>query len=253
MKLHFIIHSLGAGGAERVLVLICNYLADKGYDISIITYDSKNEYDFSKNIKRIALNSSSFKNKRLNNLFNLFKFYRIRDNRPDIIISFITLNNLTSIIIGKILGIKVIVSEHNSYNLVQSPKILTYITHRLIYPFANKVTVLTSHDLPYYRKRFCKVMVMPNPVTFKPIDKINSTKAKEMIAVGNLDRFHQKGFDNLIRFISPILKRNKTWILKIVGKGNVGMPYLKELVNQEGIKTYGFTGGNVSRCSLYLI
>ena len=54
--------------------------------------------------------------------------------------------------------------------------------------------------------------------------------------MGNLNRYHHKGFDNLISLISPILHSNRDWVLKIVGSGDTGLNKLKKIVQAENLK-----------------
>ena len=61
MRIHFIIHSLIAGGAERVLVLISSFLANKNYDVTIITFSNENDYQLPENLKQIVLNKRKLK------------------------------------------------------------------------------------------------------------------------------------------------------------------------------------------------
>ncbi len=230
MKIDFIISGLQGGGAQRVMVILANHFAEKGYEISIITFSGKHD-DFEINplINRVKLHKSKIKIHRIGVLINLLKYYRAKKNRPAIIISFITLMNLISIIVAKIYSIKIIISEHNSHLQAQSPKFLTYLTRKLFYRHADFVTVLTSYDIDFYKKLKSNVIVMPNPCSFTPIENSNKQREKVILAVGNLDRYQHKGFDNLISFIEPILKSNPDWILKIIGGGDTGKNHLKNI------------------------
>ncbi len=236
MRIDFVIHALLGGGAERVLITIANYLSQKNYRVRIIIFKELNKYELSENIELVGLIKSKVKNKRLNNLYNLLDYYKNKNNRPEALISFITLNNLISIIAAKLYKIPIIVSEHNSYLREQSPKILTKITRNIFYPLADKVTVLTSFDIPFFEKRNCNVMIMPNPSTFKPASIETTRRKKEILAVGNLDRYHAKGLDNLIRIIAPVLMENIEWRLRIIGEGSKGTSYLEKIVKEHNLE-----------------
>ena len=77
---------------------------------------------------------------------------------------------------------------------------------------------------------------MPNPCTFTPIKENTLTRGKVILAIGSLDRYHDKGFDNLIKLISPVLKQHPDWMLKIVGKGEIGRAFLEELAIENGVE-----------------
>jgi glycosyltransferase involved in cell wall biosynthesis len=104
-----------------------------------------------------------------------------------------------------------------------------------LYRFANFTTVLTKFDVDYYKKHSANVVVMPNPCTFHAIVENDRTKDNSIVAVGNLDRYHHKGFDNLITIVAPILKKYPSWNLKIVGEGDTGMNYLQDLARKNNI------------------
>ncbi|RTE53801.1 glycosyltransferase family 4 protein [Arenibacter aquaticus] len=236
MKIDFIIGSLTGGGAERVLVLLANYFVENGHTVRIITFYDGDAYELDSRISRVRLHGGKIKNHKIRSLKNLIGFYRIKDNRPNVIISFITQTNLVSIIVAKIYDINIIVSEHNSYLRAQHPKYLTNFTRTFLYPLANYLTVLTSFDIEYYKKKKVNVVVMPNPCSFAPIVEHNKTKDKTILAIGNLDRYHHKGFDNLLTLIAPVLHNHKDWTLKIIGGGEKGLKFLTKLVNQHNIQ-----------------
>lgn len=236
MKIHFIISSLNGGGAQRVLTVMANNLAEKlNYKITIITlFNVKSEYYISPKIEVKSLSGMSFlPSHTLRSILRLSKFYLNKRNRPDVIISFITLTNQITIIVAKIFGIKIIAQEHNSYHrYMKNRKLSTDFTKKRLYPMADIVTVLTSYDIDFYKKYGVNVRVLPNPCSFPPITENNYNRQKVIVAVGNLDRYHHKGFDNLIHLITPVLKKNPDWVLKIAGSGDNGLKYLSELVQK---------------------
>ncbi|MDO6819742.1 glycosyltransferase [Zobellia sp. 1_MG-2023] len=76
---------------------------------------------------------------------------------------------------------------------------------------------------------------MPNPCTFKPINTNNHSRKKTILAVGSLNRFHHKGFDNLLNLLPPVLSKNSEWDLKIIGEGDKGLKYLTNLAQKNKI------------------
>ncbi|NKI27113.1 glycosyltransferase family 4 protein [Arenibacter sp. 6A1] len=230
MKIDFIVSSLIGGGAERVLVLLAAHLLQKGHSVSIITFNKGEDFEIDPGIQRIRLHDGGIKNHTLRSLNNLFKYYKVKINRPEIAISFITATNLIAIVVAKYFKIPIICSEH--INHLQKGNYITKFTRSIAYRFADRVTVLTTFDKPYYEKKGIKVTVMPNPCTFSPIKTYNPKRDKILLAIGNLDRYYHKGFDNLIQLIHPVLKSNKDWKLKIIGSGDDGMQFLKKKVEQ---------------------
>ncbi|MBP1841702.1 glycosyltransferase family 4 protein [Formosa algae] len=252
MRIHFIISRLKGGGAERVLTLLATAFAKKTeYDISIITLnDCEDFYTIPDSIERISMDYGRITNHTVKSIVNLSSFYSKKANRPDLIISFITLTNFITIIVAKLFGIKIIVEEHNSYlRAMQSRKQLTEFTRKHLYKRADLLTVLTSFDVSYYEQYNVNVMVMPNPCSFLPLTSQITAREKTILAVGNLDRYNHKGFDNLIEFIAPILKSNPEWTLKIAGTGDQGLTLLTKLVEQYHIADQVVFTGFVSNIS----
>lgn len=239
MKVHFIISSLNGGGAERVLTIMANSLVDSlNYDVSIITlFNSKSEYELSNKIKHNNLKKTNITpSHTFNSIIGLSRLYSKKRNRPDIIISFITLTNQISLIVAKLFSIKIIVQEHNSHHrFMKGRKFSTIFTKKYLYRMANLVTVLTSYDIPYYQQFGINVKVLPNPCSYKPIVINTHKRDKVILAVGDLNRYHHKGFDNLLNFITPILKENPDWKLKIAGSGNEGLKTLEKIVEKQDL------------------
>jgi glycosyltransferase involved in cell wall biosynthesis len=77
---------------------------------------------------------------------------------------------------------------------------------------------------------------MPNPCTFTPLINDSVNREKVILSIGNLNRYHHKGFDNLIKLSAPILKNNKDWVLKIIGGGDNGKEILSKLVVDHDIE-----------------
>lgn len=239
MKIDFIISSLGGGGAERVLTLMVNSLAENSKNkISVITlFESKEDYKLDSAINKIKLKrikhvpSHTFRS-----IINLSRHYFTKSNRPDVIVSFITLTNFITIVVAKLFSIKIIAQEHNSYlRHMKGRKRITEFTKKHIYKLADVITVLTSFDVNYYKKYGANVYVMPNPCSFTPILDNSHHREKIILAVGNLDRYHHKGFDNLIELIVPIFKKYPDWQLKIAGSGKDGLKHLNKLAKENDI------------------
>ncbi|WP_340063258.1 glycosyltransferase family 4 protein [Ascidiimonas aurantiaca] len=250
MKIDFIISSLRGGGAERVLTLLATHFAEsQTYDVTVITINRGEEYELPSYIKRQKLSGGIIPNHTIRSFVNLTRYYARKKNRPDVIISFITLTNLIVIPVARLYNINIIATEHNSYLRVMPPLFLSNFTRKYLYRKANFVTVLTSFDLDFYQKYKAPVVVMPNPCTFKPQETYNTQRDKVILAVGKLDRYHHKGFDNLIPFIAPVLKANPEWTLKIAGSGDTGLKLLKELVEEHELEDQVVFLGFVSNIS----
>lgn len=234
IKIDFIAASLSGGGAERVLILLANELVLKDNQVNVITFGGTDSYEYNTNINRIRLHDGNIKNHTLRRFLQLYKYYKKKENRPNTIISFLPSVSFVAILIAKIFKINIIVSEHINHLQVGSTR--DQFTRKYLYRFANFTTVLTKFDVDYYQKHGANVVIMPNPCTFHVIYDSQRTKDNSIVAVGNLDRYHHKGFDNLITIVAPILKKYPDWKLKIVGGGEIGKAYLLGLAKTSKIE-----------------
>lgn len=234
MKIDFLVDSLISGGAERVLVLLANYFDKQGQDVTIVTFNDKEVWKPNKTIKRVKLHHGRIKNEMIRSTSVLAKHYYKKKNRPDVLISFMTRTNLIGILVARFYGIKIIASEHNNH--LKEIDSIGNFTRNHAYRFANVLTVLTGFDEKFYKKRKVNAYVMPNPCSFETYNEDVRNRNKTIVAVGALNRYHHKGFDNLIPLIAPVLKRNKEWKLKLVGGGDIGTKLLKGLTKEHNIE-----------------
>lgn len=234
MKIDFLVNSLSPGGAERVLLLLANYFNKRGHDISIITFNGEDVWQPDEGISRVRLHDGSIKNHMIRSLINLVKYYKNKENRPNVLISFMIQTNLIAIIACKLFRIKIIASEHNNH--LKETNFIGEFTRKYSYKFSNALTVLTNFDENFYKKRNVNVYVMPNPCSFDIFKEKERNRSNVILAVGALDRYHHKGFDNLIKMIGPVLAKNPSWKLKIVGGGSEGAKVLKALVKKQHLE-----------------
>lgn len=236
IKIDFVIGRLKAGGAERVVAVLANYFADKGHKVRIITFMDGDDYQLNPAIERVRFHKKFIINYAIfRGFFNLIYFYFRRSRRPDVISSHIDLIGYTTIPVSKLYGIKLSVSEHfNHQNQKKTlPKLfLWYVLYRL----PNAVTVLTKFDMPFFSKKTKRVLVMENPCSFEPLEDLTLTREKSILAIGNLDRYIHKGFDNLLIIAAEVFKSNPDWKLRIIGGGDDGFQILKNLIRKYGIE-----------------
>jgi GalNAc-alpha-(1->4)-GalNAc-alpha-(1->3)-diNAcBac-PP-undecaprenol alpha-1,4-N-acetyl-D-galactosaminyltransferase len=244
MKIMFTIYSLGGeGGAERIQVLIANYLVSKGNDVTIVSLDNR-EVNF-------------LIDKRIKLLFHIptkklipfgkgvqltlrqigFIISSIKNVRPDVVIGFVSATNIFSIVAAKITRVPVIIAEHSSFNFGLKNKVWKLLRF-LTYKYADLLLILTEEDKKNYS--FAKrVMVMKNPLILHNEYK-NIQREKMILAVGRLH--HIKGFDMLIEAFSKLNIPN--WKLNILGEGSE-RKNLEELIKKynltESIHLIGFT------------
>ena len=249
MNIALVIHGLGPGGAERTMTTLANAWADRGNNVTLISFDDGTTppaFALNPKIHHRALSlvgpSRNIVHAIIANLARVRRLRSVlRQENPDVAISFITATNVVTILATLRSRIPLIVSERvdpNAHRLTG-----TWATLRLIlYRFADAVVVQGEQivgALPPSIRPLAHVI--PNPVT-RPIDTINSaTSANEIMPS---DRHHvvgigrlvpQKGFDILIRAFVTIAEQYPDWDLIIWGEGEE-RPALQSLILQLGLK-----------------
>ena len=120
MQIVFVIYSLQAGGAERVLSIMANHWCGKSQKITVITLDDGGKpsfYDIDSRIQQVSLDvAGTSKNRFVGILNNFLRIYKlrtaIRKSQGETIISFMTETNVLTLIASLGLHIPVIVTEH---------------------------------------------------------------------------------------------------------------------------------------------
>lgn len=240
MKILFIIPFLGYGGAEKMIAFAANTLVKQNHKVSILLYkgvpiqqiiDDKIQI-----INDKIIDSGSFKHLKI--IRQLYK--KINKNRPDIIISFLTFPNFYSVIIGKLLGIPVIISERGNPYLKKGLK-GNFIYN--IFNYADGAVFQTEGAKCYFgkslQKRSC---VIPNPVVKKPYRyKYNtSIDNHEIVFVARFENV-QKRQDLMIEAFEIILKQYPDAKLKFYGTGE-DEDMIKQLVSNKHLNNIFFMG-----------
>ena len=248
MKLLFFVHAIVGGGAERVASILMNAYSSKGYDVVLATDASvAPAFTLSSSIKILDLKCGVSKTER--NIFDKAKrYYKVLCNartiakeiNPDIAISFNT--SLNHDIILALLGTKIplICCEHT--NILYNHGFKTMFMRKMLYPFADAVTVLTKHDYKIWRRKK-NVVYMPNPIILqKPL--LNVDRQKKVLAAGRLEIWRTKGFDTLIKCWGKVCKDFPDWELHIAGKGNEkSVKFMEHLIAEnhaDHVKLLGF-------------
>jgi len=230
MQLVFVIYSLQAGGAERVLSIMANHWASKSEKITIITLDDGNKppfYDIDSRIQQVSLDaagaSKNWFTKILSNFRRLYKLrHTIHEAQPDAVISFMTETNVLTLISTIGLHTPVVVTEHT--DPWTGPVADTWAKLRLrFYPRASRVVVLNQRAREFFNESpRTQVTVMPNPVVIDaktvPGDMVHEEGGKHLIvAMGRLSQ--EKRFDLLIRAYSQVAEMHSDWDMMILGEG----------------------------------
>ncbi|MCD8212649.1 MAG: glycosyltransferase [Campylobacter sp.] len=219
MKALFVISTLRAGGAERVCALIASKFSEY-HDVTLVKFDTDTPfYELNDRVNLINLaNGVSERGtignlkKRLGKIFTLRNM--IKKGEYDAVISFLDSTNL--LVIASAFGLKtpVIISEHTSFDAPK--KTIFKILKRVLYPYADALSVLTKSDARRY-ERFCKnVRVIHNPNFSRNDDKIELKKENLIIFAGRLNVL--KNCEMFVR-VAARLRRNG-YEFAVAGEGD---------------------------------
>lgn len=215
MKIAFLTPSLHQGGLENAVTVLVNQLTKIGHDVFVICY-----YDnpiFYKLDKRIRIYLPPYKRKGYSTFHYYFKSYSfikkiLKEEGPDVIISYGDYINPVSILASRSLGLPIYVSDRSSPSIVFP--LLVSVLRKFTYGIANGIIAQTerakSQKLAMLGPK-AKILVLPNPI--RPIKFKQVEKEKIILCVAR--HFHVKGIDRLLEAFS-LLKQND-WSIHIAG------------------------------------
>lgn len=251
MKIVILVSKLTGGGAERVASLWANGFIERGHDVSIVV-STKNKkdttYPLSPNIKIHSIGSSFFQPK-IRTVINKFRYLlKSRQRRlsdvlhkinPDVVIAVLYPWDWDAYMVTRDMDVKIINTEHNSFERPEtSPmkpdKKKDKFENNMLY---DHVTLLTHADKKVLGDSYSNVTVLPNPLTFIPVEDIPA-KEKVILVSGRLDAWHCKGFDIVIKAFAKICRQHTDWCLRISGTGEKqSLEYLQNIAKEEGVSS----------------
>lgn len=258
-RITFVISSLRAGGAERVLSRMANYWAERDWPVTMVTLEpaSSDFYALHPAVERVGLDVSGMSTTVWravrSNLHRIRALRRaIRASRPEIVISFMVPTTVVTLLAARTERVPVIVSERMDPRAPLS-RMWAWL-RRLTYPLAQAVVVQTleARQWAHGFMRSDAVHVIPNPVSTSLRANASADVADvagefdggggHIIGVGRMDA--QKGFDLLVRAFATCRDRRPGWTLTILGDGEE-RPRLKALAEQLGIAPHVRLPGTV--------
>lgn len=236
-----------SGGTERVLSVIANGLAARGYAVSIISFggDGKSFFSLSEDIKLLWL----YEDNPMKAIVRLLRKYRaaLTQEQPDVLVDVDNILCLYTLPAkGAVPGAKWISWEHfNYYYPFPVNHNLRRLVRRLVCRYADQIVVLSKEDMGYYlenRKIRGAITQIYNPTPYEGgcvhitegehlctidetqdiqtdtvLNKSEKTEKKIVLAAGRLTAI--KGFDMLIASWKLLENRFPDWKLVIAGEG----------------------------------
>lgn len=240
MKISFFIGSMCNGGAERVISILANRYAEKGWDVEIaVLLENEVGYPLDNRIKIVDLTKSSgsyFKNLPFW-IGNIRKYLKM--SKPDRVVSFV--GRINALVLMSSIGIKipVIVSERNDPRHDGRGKLMLLCCDELYKRKASAVVFQTKYESTCFSSVLEKKShIVPNPVEIK--DEPSKPEECRIVTAGRLTG--QKNHAMLIDAISQIKCEFPEISVDIFGDGALKETLLnktKELSLEETIIFHG--------------
>lgn len=237
MRVLFFIHSLSAGGAERVTATLANHWAAKGWEVTVVTvvHHNRDFYQLDERIKRIALDLDADSASIWAALRNNWRRVRalravLSREKPDVAVAMMSTANIVLALAALGRSIPVVGSER-----IHPPTLplgrAWEVARRLFYRRLSAVVAQTELSAQWLRQNAPapRVLVIPNPVHYpiaeheprvNPRAVIDVSGGRHiLLAVGRLE--HQKGFDRLIDAFAAVSAEHSEWLLVLLGEGSL--------------------------------
>lgn len=226
IKISFVTSTLTSGGAERVISLLANNFAERGYEVEMIALTSISPDYYSLNTKVKFIHADKVSKGGL--LGELWWFRRhIKKEQPDVVIAF--MEAVYEFVLLALLGTKVpVISSERKDPATLGP--LRKFLRWILLPTATAHVVQTQHIKQYYNQRIQKkTHIIYNPVNERvfetsydndddnPEFKIKDERLNRIISVGRL--YPQKNQKMMIEAFAQISERYPDWKLVIYGEG----------------------------------
>jgi GalNAc-alpha-(1->4)-GalNAc-alpha-(1->3)-diNAcBac-PP-undecaprenol alpha-1,4-N-acetyl-D-galactosaminyltransferase len=247
-KIIFFTNTMTAGGAERVMTNMVNYLAIEGKGerevILLTSAVTEDFYSLNKSVKRSYLDDLEGSTLLFLKPFKFIKRWFVLRRivlreRPQAIVSFLENVNLLNILGCFGTSTQSIISIRNDPRKNEIGYLLRFM-RKALYPFANKLVVQTNsvRDWCLENRMNKNIIVIPNSVKVSNEvwrDQYDGSRPYRFVAAGRL--VSQKGFDLLLDACALLREMSCVFCLDIYGKGPLKEP-LKDQVKKLSLEEY---------------
>lgn len=218
MRILMVIHDV-TYGAGKMMLSIANDMADRGYDITLLTYGgTKRNPRLDERVRWIPQRQRS-KIKLLQIPTNISAIKRaIQETKPDVTLSFLTNANFMNAIASKACKVPAIVSERG--DPYSEDGFLSRIK-KCFFGWAQLIICQSENAAEYYAKKHNKnIIVIPNYIELRKdvVYPQFSERANNILVVGRLD-IKQKRQDLAIKAFKQLSKNREGLRLVLIGDG----------------------------------
>lgn len=224
MKVCFVIHSLNAGGAERVISDLANHFSQQpGYECHLITFQPEGTPSFYPLNSNVILHQLGLKRGRSigAKILSVLKMMgRLRAYLKNLdfnaVISFVDEMNLSVLLASLGLHKRIFISERIDPRYHPLPWYSQFL-RRILYPRATALIVQGAYIASFFSYMRSKVKVIPNPIHVLSTQNPNPSMEKIILSVGRLSP--QKDQATLLCAFSRIHDEHADWVFHIYGQG----------------------------------
>ena len=242
-KIVFYVNAINGGGAERVMVNLAKYFSENGYDTTLVTsFRDTWEYPVADSVKRLSLEEQEIKQSRLKrNLSRIFKLRKMcKEEKPDILVSFMEEPNFRAILATRGLPVKTLVSVRNDPNKEYAGKLGNFVG-KVLLPMADGCVFQTKEAQEWFPQKLQKKSkIIYNAVKEEFYHIERKPNRGEIVTCGRLTE--QKNHAMLISAFAEVVEQYPYATLKIYGEGNL-RDTLQEQIDAVGLSDKAFLMG----------
>lgn len=216
MEIVFVLPDMRGGGSERVVALLANEYAARGYQVTILLFaGNQTVYPLDQRIKVYIAGKPSGGNPwvQIKRLINMRQFYK--NNRGCYIFSFCVRGSIYSVLTAAGIPHRLLVSERNDPNRISEKRLRNWS-----YRKAEKIVFQTEEMKNCFPEDIRKKsVVIPNPVSADMPEPFKGKRKKRVVSVARLQP--QKNHKLLLNAFAEFQKRFSEYELHIFGIGEL--------------------------------
>lgn len=237
-RIVFITPTMGGGGAERVMATLANKLAERGFFVTIaVTRSEGCIYDLNQGVLLEENKHSYSAISQIRYIRSILKKYQ-----GAVFISFLTYQNMYTLLAGMGLKQRIIVSERNDPSTMLDGRNYLEVLRTILYMKAERIVFQTKDARAYFNKKIRRRgVIIPNPVREDLPESYHGAREKRFVAYCRLDR--QKNIPMMLEAFAKFCRKYPEYELSIYGKGEEEQALIqmaREMGMEKNVQFCGF-------------